>query len=538
MISDSSGERPARIERVTGRLVQGGLGAGLVLTVGAVLVRPHDANVDYDQRVVVAAFLVALGGALVGGLAARRWVGRRASAREGGAHRRSSWLVAVAISLAGGVVGLLLARLVRYAYGWDAAVSTGFARELAATGQLSDYARDYLSRYPNNVPLIAVMRVCRWVGDLAGMTMYGAYLLLNALCLAAVLLLTFAIVRVMRGRRAGFVAQVVVLLLVGFSPWMAVPYTDFPAMPFVTGAALLAVLAVRAQGWRRAVLLAAGAFVLISVAYVIKSTPASSAVAFGVVGLVVALGRDWRGRSHLLGVLALGAAAFAVTAVTGLAASSAVADVPRSELDASRTAPAAWWLANGLTTTTSVSGRPYYGAYNPAMVNESMHLRGEALQNWSERRLSTQVSKMGADGIVAFEARKQTFNWGDGMFFAWGEGYDFEPKRLQDHSGLARDVQGWQHPSGPHYVLRASVTNGVWLALVLWAGVGLLVVRYRRDVAVLAMTVLGIAVFSLVFQGRSRYLFAYVPVIVALAACVDPLAALRRATTRQPATDG
>ena len=41
------------------------------------------------------------------------------------------------------------------------------------------------------------------------------------------------------------------------------------------------------------------------------------------------------------------------------------------------------------------------------------------------------------------------------------------------------------------------------------------------------LTVLGIAAFTLVFQGRARYLFVYVPAVIALAASVDPLHGLR-----------
>jgi hypothetical protein len=57
--------------------------------------------------------------------------------------------------------------------------------------------------------------------------------------------------------------------------------------------------------------------------------------------------------------------------------------------------------------------------------------------------------------------------------------------------------------------------------VLLAAGVGLLVRPYRRDVALLAVSVVGIILFTLVFQGRSRYLLVYVPIVVSLA-CVLP----------------
>lgn len=281
--------------------------------------------------------------------------------------------------------------------------------------------------------------------------------------------------------------------------------------------------------------MSAGAFSLIAVAFVIKSTPASTAVAFGLVGLAGVVGAaSRRARSRAAAVVLVGVGAFALVSLASLAVTDNVAGVPRQQLDTSRTAPTTWWLANGLTSTPSLSGRPYYGGYNPEMVRDSMALSGDRLQRWSDRRLEDQVASMGLPGIAAFEVRKLGFNWGDGMFFAWGEGYDFQAKRLTEHGSADRLVQSWQHVSGAHYLLRASLTNGLWLAMLAWAGVGLMRSRYRRELLVVVMTVLGIAAFTLVFQGRSRYLFAYVPIVVALAAVVSPLRGASPHTEAEP----
>lgn len=60
----------------------------------------------------------------------------------------------------------------------------------------------------------------------------------------------------------------------------------------------------------------------------------------------------------------------------------------------------------------------------------------------------------------------------------------------------------------------------MWLSLLLVAGVGRLMRSYRRDVALVVVSVVGIILFTLVFQGRSRYLFVYAPLFVALAGAV------------------
>jgi hypothetical protein len=78
-------------------------------------------------------------------------------------------------------------------------------------------------------------------------------------------------------------------------------------------------------------------------------------------------------------------------------------------------------------------------------------------------------------------------------------------------------VNGFQ---GSAYPWRADVTQALWLAILLLAGLGLLRAPDRRETLLVALSVLGIAAFTLVLQGRSRYLFAFVPLVVALAAMV------------------
>ena len=105
-------------------------------------------------------------------------------------------------------------------------------------------------------------------------------------------------------------------------------------------------------------------------------------------------------------------------------------------------------------------------------------------------------------------------------------------------------VVSWSHPSGAHYPVRAGLTQGLWLVVLLTAGIGLLVRPYRREVALLVVSVVGITLFTLVFQGRSRYLFVYAPLFVALAASVVPVGragvreAFRSAVTRLPLRRG
>lgn len=507
-------------------------GCGLFLTAApaVTVIWPADPNIDYGRPLVLTGLVLAIALASAASLMARHMHGRNPDASDRSRHGVLPWASAVVTSVLGGLAGYLLAQPLRFTYGWDAGVATSFSRELSSGLGLSDYAQGYLSRYPNNVPVIAMMNVARAIGGPTDADMYATYLVANGACLALTLLATFVLVRQLRGTSSAFIAQGVVFALVGCSPWMAVPYTDIPAMPFVSVAVTLAAFAARG-GSRWTLALVIPAFAVASVAFVLKSTPAVLAVAFALVLLLMLLARSDPGRTRVAAALVCGLMAFGLGSLSSLAVADNAAHIDRRQLDTSRTPPLSWWLANGLTTTTNRGGHAYYGAYSPDMVTKSMYLSGEELQAWSDKRLSDQASSMGPKGILGFELRKLAFNWGDGMFFAWGA-FDYEPTRLHRHDANSKAVQAWQHARGEHYHLRAALATGMWLAVVAWGGIGLLRSSYRRDLLIVAVSVLGIGLFTLLFQGGSRYLFAFVPVVVALAALADPLSPGRRRAQR------
>jgi len=511
----------------------------LLLTGLGALVAPRSPNIRYTAWTMVLAALVLVALVIAGSLLRRRWV--RPVGRVLSWARALAWWVAVPLSVAGGGLGVWLGYHVRYSYGWDAAAMTRYSLWLTLYGEPKPIMLDYFSRYPNNLPLLALTNLVRTVSDSSPTfpDAYVTFIWLNGICVAAVLLLTFVLATMLRGRLAGLAALLLTTVLVAANPWTAVPYTDLTAMPFVVGGVTAAVGGLRVGNHVLRVVLFAVAGFSLGVAYVVKSTPAAMAVGVGLVLVVVLLRRP---RAVVLAVVAAclvaGGLGFLGGTRAALVQTDALSGVNRASLDLTRTPPPEWWVAMGLTERFTLDNREMYGVYSPDMVDESRGLSGIALHDYSSAALQAQLDRLGPLGLVRFEVDKQLYNWGDGMFFAWGEGPDADAAKQLDHSPTARAVQDWQQAQGRHYLLRANVTNALWLLVVAAAGLGLLAVPYRRDWLLVALSVLGLALFVLVFQGRSRYIFPAAPLVVALAVSTSParragpvLARLRRGAT-------
>lgn len=107
--------------------VQRAMGIVLVLTVLLVLLRPHDPNVDFRAGWVMVGLVLGLGAAIGATLLARSRAARRLRRRGRGWSPAAVWGTATVASAIGGAAGVLLALPLRYSYGWDAAVTTGFS---------------------------------------------------------------------------------------------------------------------------------------------------------------------------------------------------------------------------------------------------------------------------------------------------------------------------------------------------------------------------------------------------------------------------
>ena len=491
------------VERRIGTLLLRLAGSFLLAVAVAAVVAPRPPNITYARMPVLVCLVLGTGCLFLGGLAVHR-------VRDG----RAVAVVGLGVTLLGAGFSTVLAFALRYDFGWDARVVAGMAERLAELGDLSDYQYGYLSRYPNNLPLLVLDNLTQSIGSAVDLAPATVFVLLNGVGLAVTLQATYWLVSMLRGRVYGVVAQVLVLALVGLSPWMSVSYTDLVAMPCVVLATALVVALPRTASRPRQVAFVVLAVGLLLAGFTVKTTPVVSLVAVGLVAVLAVVSRAGLRRPVAVGLL-VGVVLFLGGTVAVKQSLPAAAGVSAERIDRSRTPPTVWWVYMA-TTQHAVDGRMRYGGYDAEMVRATSGLDAAGSARWAGPRLQEHLSRLGVGGYLAFLANKSVWNWGDGLFFAWGEGVDPSEPRLVK-GGLSDTVAAWNRPDGAAYPWRAAAAEAVWLLVLLVAGARLLRASWSWERTLLALSVLGIAAFTLLFQGRSRYLLTYVPVVVALA---------------------
>ena len=517
----------------TATAVQRLVGVVTLLVVAGVLVAPRMSNNRYDATQVALALAVVvavwcLWGRLPDGVLRGRRVPDRA------------WdAVAAAGCVAGAVVALVVAHGSVHTLTWD----PRDVRLASATppGEFTPAQVEYFSRYPNLVPLLAVARTLRSAGARVGVTdyetLFGAA---NAAALLVTAVALYLTTRRVRGPAWGVLGLLPLFALLGTSPWLAVPYTDVLTLWAPMTAVALFTAGLRLRRRRHLLAIAAGGAVL-GVGATVKVTPAVGLVAVLLTVALVALAGPAPAaadgsRAPSRRWLAAGAAvAVAGFAVGGAAAGTWARENARTPpLIPDRAATPLTYLASGVRVQHDNPVAVTYGGYDAVVWHRTME-RDRATQNRVARELIRQEwEARGPAGMARFAVEKTLFNWGDGMFWAWGEGTD--AKRPPPRRDPVIDaVSSWNRPGGDHYPARVTAAQVAWLAVLVGMGAGLALSRYRPELLLAALTIVGIAAFTLVLQGRSRYLIGHVPVVVALAACVVPVPPRRGREKPEPA---
>ena len=396
----------------------------------------------------------------------------------------------------------------------------------------------YYYVYPNNTFLLAcetaVVRFC--AASLPGLSrsmVYGLMLSANLLAADFALGCLYALARRVWGRRWAWLCLLYGTLLLGFNPWMTVLYSDTLALLFPTFFLWLLVGGENARHWWSKALfyLLAGAVLAAGVS--VKPTVIIAGIAALLARLYFAVFAREKKLKKLAAVLC---AALILAAGAGASRTAIKHYVARTlgpsgwnvQGDSDMEFPWAHFLLMGAVKYEVAPGITYYGAWNNKIITYTSSFTG--YQNKVDadlRAYRALVAQQGAAAYLRYLAEKLGWIMGDGSFF-WGregifyQGVDPETVALQGAWG--RSLKPLLQLGSPGNRSLEEFQQGIWLYCLLLLSLSFLVVGRERS-AVDAMTVrlalIGILAFILLFEGRSRYLFLYLPFFLLAAAGVQ-----------------
>ena len=394
-------------------------------------------------------------------------------------------------------------------FGWDVFQCMEAGMNLVDVGE----GVNYLTVYPNNMLLSVFYGNLFWLGQDLGL--YDNMVLLIWLNLFMVDM-SVAVGAVMARRTLGRGAAGAYLILcaplVLFNPWISVPYSDTLTLlaPVLT---LYLWDRARQTTLGKALIYWALMGLAVGVSFMIKPTVAISLAAVGILGFFL-VNKKWQSwLKHILGLVLAVAIAIGVTQGAYLYCYSlAPAELNHETIEES-SFPMTHFFMMGLN---ELDGR--YGAWNYGDVSFTQNIPGKAAKEAANlQEAARRISEMGVGGYLDFLWKKSQFTWNDGTFWYGKEGsfcplYSFE----DDVSVAVRSL--FLPDDQPARPLYESWANGVWILALGLMALGTLKKGQPPLLWAARLTVLGLALFQLLFETRGRYLVNHLPVILLMAA--------------------
>ena len=167
------------------------------------------------------------------------------------------------------------------------------------------------------------------------------------------------------------------------------------------------------------------------------------------------------------------------------------------------------FLMMGLNTETN-------GVWNGGDVSFSASFQNPKVRRQQNlKMLKKRIKELTALELVKYERNKILINFDDGTFYFGGEG-SFYILSYYDGIKLNKFVTSFAYSTGEYYIYISSIRQAIWLVVLIL----MLFSVWRKNntvVNVVQLSLVGLFLFEMLFEARSRYLFIYVPYFIILA---------------------
>jgi len=370
----------------------------------------------------------------------------------------------------------------------------------------------YFERNSNNLGLLAILatwfKLWRWT-DIPPETLT---VILNVAFMNASLWLLYLSARRIHGEIGANIALAMGVVFITLSSWVTTFYSDSVGLLFPIATLYLYIKILDSESSRYKVLIALLAGILLGVGFLVKPTIIIVAVAIVIVFIMNNADIDKR-RILLRGFLySTVVAAFAILSFLGVR--GFMLDKMKIQINS---LPESHFIMIGLKKAcySQNSNLCLYGAYNEAdAVKYSKFGSMDEYRSYTYSEIKKILAGYGIGGYLEYLSEKGAWVLGDGTFYAYGEGAGGNVAMNSNFYGssLVKDIL---HIKGAYYEVIIHTFQIIWFAILIL----LLLPIYKRAktsqvMLIIYLSLFGILLFTLIFEGRSRYLYLYVPLFI------------------------
>ena len=394
---------------------------------------------------------------------------------------------------------------------WDVQVLLETARNIAYGGNRNSCSW-YYSNYPNNLLLTWFFSAILFITKPLHLGVHDFFAIIvvqSAFSVLTFLMLYQLCIKLWKRRDLAYCLCAIYLILIGLSPWVSIPYSDSWGLLFPV--LILSLRYVLPMGGKRAWRW----FWIAFVSYLgFKIKPQ---VIFAFVGVMLVDGISFwkelrRDKTYKLVVFnnllpIIGGLLVGVSSVFVLEKST------RIHCDRSQAMGVSHFLMMGMNRNTIGDYCDADLLFSRSFATPSVRFAGNM------KETGRRIREMGVCGFGELMCEKMLVNYYDGTFF-WGkEGWFYKtvfPEKNQHLSPFLRNLYYNRLIHGEYYPWWCSFSTAIWLGILLLAFFATFG-KWNNPLKVIAISILLLSLYELLFEARARYLYAYIPFYILMA---------------------
>ena len=394
--------------------------------------------------------------------------------------------------------------------GWDSGAFVIPASKALLNGEnIQSFNEKYFVYCPNNVFLVNIYWGILKINEILHI-FKGEYQLMAIVCVNCILSsfscwLVYLITRKRLSDGIAVLTYFMALILVGFSPWMVICYSDS-----LTIFLPIFIIYLYSQKRLKSNFKWPLIFVLGYLGYCIKPQALIVVVAILVIEILHYIGNV--NRQMLIKTAGIFVISFVLIAVI----SSGVNKVYLKEgfdVKSEKSVGLTHYFMMGLNKDTN-------GVYaeEDVILSRSCETKKERMKTNLEVA-GERIKAMGPKGYFKFLSKKMLTNYDDGTF-GWGAEGNFYMKvsELPDKR-VASLLRAFYYNDGKYFSIYSTLVQCAWSIVVIACWIQMIwicrgKVRENKEYMVMSLALIGLTIFELLFEARARYLYIYVPVYV------------------------
>lgn len=405
-------------------------------------------------------------------------------------------------------IQLFISDNIYFKTGWDVWTLTSNAENIALNG-VSGVEADYFSFYPNNVFSVYTLVLFYKIAVIIHkQNPYVVVVAINNLLVnLSVLLAILSIYKITKRQAAAMMSMLFGVILIVLSPWIVIPYTDTLGMIFPISAVFFYVYL--KNKYLRYFLFS----VLCGIGYLFKPTVIIGLIALIILNTFSVLKQLLCHRLKLI-ILLKTTLCILIAGVLVIVLDKTVLEMNKTTLDRNKAMTMTHYFMMGLNEKTE-------GVYSDDDVLYSRSFDNkDARQEGNIKVIRQRYREMGISGYIMHLVKKNIANYNDGTFAWYREGHFFMemPKKNNLAATLLRRFYWWDQAGDKNvYQIFASIEQIVWFFILLCIVCCMIPGSKTNDVEnLIALTLIGVSLFLLLFECRARYLYIFSPLYLVL----------------------